>query len=32
MKVLVIGKDGQLGSELVKTIPASIGTSRKKNV
>ena len=31
MKVLVIGKDGQLGSELVKTIPASIGTSRKND-
>ena len=29
MKVLVIGKDGQLGSELVKLIPSSMGTSRK---
>lgn len=31
MKVLVIGKDGQLGSELVKLIPNSVGTSRKIN-
>ena len=31
MKVLVIGKDGQLGSELVKIVPNSIGTSRKNN-
>jgi dTDP-4-dehydrorhamnose reductase len=31
MNVLVIGKDGQLGSELVKLIPNSVGTSRKNN-
>ena len=31
MKVLVIGKDGQLGSELVKLIPDSIGTSRRED-
>lgn len=31
MKVLVIGKDGQLGSEIVKIVPNSIGTSRKNN-
>ena len=31
MKVLVIGKDGQLGSELVKLIHDSRGTSRKGN-
>lgn len=31
MKVLLIGKDGQLGSELVKLIPNSVGTSRKNN-
>ena len=29
MKVLVIGKDGQLGSELVRLFPGAIGTSRK---
>lgn len=31
MKVLVLGRDGQLGSQLVKLIPNSIGTSRNKN-
>ena len=30
MKVLVIGKDGQLGSELVRIIGGSKGTSRQK--
>lgn len=30
MKVLVIGKDGQLGSELVRIIGGSRGTSRQK--
>ena len=29
MKVLVIGKDGQLGSELFRIIEGSVGTSRK---
>ena len=29
MKVLVIGKDGQLGSELVRLFPSAMGTSRK---
>ena len=30
MKVLVIGKDGQLGSELIRIIDGSRGTSRQK--